>query len=102
VKILRRGFLGLAGAAAALPAWACVASAQTYPSRPVRLIAGFPAGGSVDVVARLIGQSLSEQTGQQFIVENRPGAGSNIATEAVVAPCPRDGARAEHRSLIPA
>jgi tripartite-type tricarboxylate transporter receptor subunit TctC len=65
-----------------------VAWAQAYPTRPVRIIVGFPAGGGADIVARLIGQWLSERLGQQFIIENRPGAGSNIATEAVVRATP--------------
>src|SRR5262249_54436696 len=80
----RRHFLHLAAGAPALPAISRVARAQAYPSRPVRLIAGFAPGGGVDIVARLIGQWLSERLGQQFIIENRPGAGTNIATEAVV------------------
>src|SRR5260370_41820453 len=80
----RRRFLGLAAGAAALPAVSRIARAQAYPSRPVRWIVGFPAGGTADIVARLIGQWLSERLGQQFIIENRPGAASNIAAEAVV------------------
>jgi tripartite-type tricarboxylate transporter receptor subunit TctC len=84
MKLPRRNFLHLAAGAAALPAVSRMARAQAYPSRPVRIIAGFPAGGGADIVARLIGQWLSERLGQQFVVENRPGAGSNIATEAVV------------------
>jgi tripartite-type tricarboxylate transporter receptor subunit TctC len=84
MKLPRRNFLHLAAAAAALPAVSRIARAQTYPSRPVRIIVGFPAGGGADIVARLIGQWLSERLGQQFIIENRPGAGTNIATEAVV------------------
>src|SRR5262245_11219173 len=90
MKLPRRNFLHLAAGAAALPAVSRVAWAQTYPSRPVRIIAGFPAGGGVDITARLIGQWLSERLGQQFIIENRPGAGSNIAAEAVVR-APPDG-----------
>jgi tripartite-type tricarboxylate transporter receptor subunit TctC len=78
----------LAAGAAALPTLSGFASAQTYPTRPVRLIVGFAAGGGADIVARLIGQWLSERLGQQFIIENRPGAGSNIATEAVVRASP--------------
>ena len=74
----------MAGAAAALAALPYVAPAETYPSRPVRIIVGYAAGGGVDISARLIGQWLSERLGQQFIVENRPGAATNIATEAVV------------------
>ena len=74
----------MAGAAAALAALPYVAAAETYPSRPVRIIVGYAAGGGVDISARLIGQWLSERLGQQFIVENRPGAATNIATEAVV------------------
>src|SRR5205823_10311479 len=86
----RRQFLHLAAAAAALPAVSGFAWAQTYPSRPVRIIVGFAAGGPNDILARLIGQWLSERLGQQFVIENRPGAGSNIATEAVVR-APPDG-----------
>jgi len=67
-----------------------MAWAQTYPTRPVRLIVGFAAGGTADTIARLIGQWLSERLGQQFVIENRPGAGTNIATEAVVR-APPDG-----------
>ena len=90
MKLPRRQFLHLAAGAAALPAVSRVARAQTYPARPVRVIVGFPAGGPTDIIARLIGQWLSERLGQQFVVENRPGAGSNIATEAVVR-APPDG-----------
>ena len=88
MKLPRRQFLHLAAGAAALPAVSRVAWAQAYPSRPVRLIVFFPAGGVGDILARLIGQWLSERLGQQFIIENRPGAGSNIATEAVVRALP--------------
>jgi tripartite-type tricarboxylate transporter receptor subunit TctC len=84
MKLPRRRFLHLAAGAAALPAVSRVARAQTYPTRPVRVIVGFAAGGGADIVARLIGQWLSERLGQPFIIENRPGAASNIATEAVV------------------
>ena len=80
----RRQFLHLAAGAATLPAVSHIARAQTYPARPVRLIVPFPAGGPTDVVARLMGQWLSDRLGQPFIIENRPGAGSTIATEAVV------------------
>jgi tripartite-type tricarboxylate transporter receptor subunit TctC len=90
MKLPRRQFLHLAAGAAALPAVSRIARAQAYPSRPVRIIAGFAPGGGVDIVARLIGQWLSERLGQQFIIENRPGAGTNIATEAVVR-APPDG-----------
>ena len=83
MKLLRRQFLHLAAGAAVLPAVSRFANAQTYPTRPVRIIVGFPAGQSADITARLIGQWLSERLGQPFIVENRPGAGTNIATEAV-------------------
>ena len=86
----RRQFLHLASGAVALPALSRIASAQTYPTRPVRLIVGFAAGQAIDILARLIAQSLSERFGQQFIVENRPGGGGNIATEAVVR-APPDG-----------
>jgi tripartite-type tricarboxylate transporter receptor subunit TctC len=84
----RRHFLHLAAGAAALPVVSRTASAQTYPTRPVRIIVGFAAGGGVDITARLIGQSLSERLGQQFVIENRPGAGTNIGTEAVVNAAP--------------
>ena len=80
----RRNVLHLAAGAAALPAVSRIARAQTYPARPVRIVVGFAAGGATDIVARLIGQWLSERLGQQFVIENRPGAGANIATEAVV------------------
>jgi tripartite-type tricarboxylate transporter receptor subunit TctC len=88
VTVSRRRFLHLAGAAAALPGMPRLARAQTYPSRPVRIIVGFAAGGPNDILARLIGQWLSERLGHQFVVENRPGAGSNIATETVVRASP--------------
>jgi tripartite-type tricarboxylate transporter receptor subunit TctC len=84
VKLPRRKFLHLVTGAAALPAMPRVASAFDYPTRPVRIIVGFAAGGAADIVARLTGQWLSEQLVQQFIIENRMGAGTNIATEAVV------------------
>src|SRR6266702_2899983 len=84
MKLPRRTFLHLAAGAAALPAVSRIAWAQAYPTRPVRIIVGFPAGGGVDIIARLMGQWLSERLGQPFLIENRPGAGSNIATEAVV------------------
>jgi tripartite-type tricarboxylate transporter receptor subunit TctC len=90
MKLPRRKFLHLAAGAAALPAVSRIAGAQSYPSRPVRIIVGFPAGGGVDIVARLIGQWLSERLRQPFVIENRPGAGSNIATEVVVR-APADG-----------
>ncbi len=80
----------MAAGAAALPAVSRVASAQAYPARPVRIIVGFTAGQAVDILARLIGQWLSERLGQQFVIENRPGAGGNIATDAVVR-APPDG-----------
>ena len=88
MNLPRRKFLHLAAGAAALPAVPRFACAQTYPTRPVRLIVAFPAGGTSDIVARVIGQRLSEQLGQQFVVENRPGAGGNIGTEAVVRSAP--------------
>jgi tripartite-type tricarboxylate transporter receptor subunit TctC len=90
VKIPRRQILHLLTGAIALPAAPRVATAQAYPMRPVRLIVGFAAGGSTDISARLIAQWLTERLGQAFVVENRPGAGSNIATEAVVN-APADG-----------
>ena len=84
MKLPRRRFLYVAAGVAALPAVSRVAWAQTYPSRPVRIVVGFPPGGPTDIVARLIGQYLSERLGQQFVIENRPGAGGNIGTETVV------------------
>jgi tripartite-type tricarboxylate transporter receptor subunit TctC len=84
MQVPRRQFLHLAAGVAALPALSRVANAETYPTRPVRIMVGFPAGGSGDIIARLIGQGLSERLGQTFIIENRPGAGSNIGAEVVV------------------
>jgi len=86
----RRAFLHLATGAAALSAVSRIAWAQTYPTRPVRLIVGFAPGGATDIMARLVGQWLSEKLGQQFVIENRPGGGGNIGTEAVVN-APADG-----------
>lgn len=86
----RRRLLQLAAGAAALPAFAGRAWPQAYPSRPVRFIVGFPAGNAPDIIARLVGQWLSERLGQQFVIENRPGAASNIATEAALS-APPDG-----------
>jgi tripartite-type tricarboxylate transporter receptor subunit TctC len=83
MKLPRRQFLHLAAGVATLPAISRIARAQTYPTRPVRIVVGFPAGGTSDIVGRLLGQWLSERLGQQFIVENRPGASANLATEAV-------------------
>jgi tripartite-type tricarboxylate transporter receptor subunit TctC len=90
MKLPRRRFLQLAAGAAALPAISQFARAQTYPSRPVHLIVGFAAGGPTDIVARLMAQWLSERLGRQFVVENRPGAGGNVATEAALK-APSDG-----------
>ncbi len=90
MKLPRRTFLHLAAGAAALPAVSRFAWAQVYPTRPVRIIVGFAPSGATDIMARLMGQWLSERLGQQFIVENRPGAASNIGTEAVVH-APPDG-----------
>ena len=90
MKLPRRKFLHLAAGAAALPALPRVASALDYPTRPVHLLVGFAAGGPLDTSARLIGQWLSERLGQPFVIENRPGAGSNLATE-IVARAPPDG-----------
>src|SRR5258706_3823120 len=84
MKFPRRQFLHLAAGAAALPAALRSARAQTSPAKPVRFIIGYTSGGSADITARLMGQWLSERLGQSFIVESRPGAGTNIATEAVV------------------
>src|SRR5580698_5652941 len=88
MRLQRRKFLGLAAAVAALPAASRAAFAENYPSRPVHFIIGYPPGGSADLTARLFGQWLSDRLGQQFVVENRPGAGTNIATEAVVNAAP--------------
>jgi tripartite-type tricarboxylate transporter receptor subunit TctC len=88
MKLPRRRFLHLAAGAAALPAVSRIARAQTYPTRPVRIIVGFAAGGGDDILARLMAQWLSERLGQPFIIENRPGAGTNSATEAVVRASP--------------
>ena len=88
MKLPRRQFLHLAAGATALPAVSRIARAQAYPSRPVRIVVGLTAGSASDIVARLVGQSLSERLGQQFVVENRPGAGTNIAAEAVVRSAP--------------
>src|SRR5262245_16838030 len=90
MKLPRRTFLHLAAGAAALPAVSRIAWAQAYPTRPVRLVVPFAAGGGSDIVARLTGQWLSERLSQQFIIENRPGAGTNIGTQAVVS-APADG-----------
>jgi tripartite-type tricarboxylate transporter receptor subunit TctC len=90
MKLPRRQFLHLATGAAALSGISRIARAQAYPSRPVRIIVGFTAGGNFDLTARLISQWLSQRLGQQFIVENRPGASTNIATEAIVR-APADG-----------
>jgi Tripartite tricarboxylate transporter family receptor len=90
MKLPRRTFLHLAASAAALPAIPRIAWAQAYPTHPVRWIVGFPAGGGSDVLARLVAQWLSERLGQPFVIDNRPGAAANIATEAVVR-APPDG-----------
>ena len=90
MKLPRRNFLHLAVGAAALPAVSRLASAQAYPSRPVRIVVGLAPAGTNDITARLMGQWLSERLGQQFVIENRPGAGTNIATEMVVR-APADG-----------
>jgi len=90
MKLPRRHFLHLAAGAAALPVVSRVANAQSYPTRPVRLIVPFAAGGGTDITARVMGQWLSERLGQQFVIDNRPGGGTNIGTEAVVR-APADG-----------
>jgi tripartite-type tricarboxylate transporter receptor subunit TctC len=90
MKLPRRNFLHLAAGAATLPALSRVAGAETYPTRPVRIISPFGTAGANDLVARLIGQWLSERLGQQFVIENRPGAGGTIGTEAAVR-APADG-----------
>ena len=88
MKFPRRQFLRLAAGAAALPAVSSMARAQSYPARPVRLIIGYTPGGSADLTARLMGQWLSERLGQPFVIENRPGGGTNIATEAALRAAP--------------
>jgi tripartite-type tricarboxylate transporter receptor subunit TctC len=88
MKLPRRNFLLLAAGAAALSAVSLIAAAQAYPSRPVRIIAGYPPGGSMDIHARLIGQWLSQRLGQPFVVENRPGAGGNVGSEAAARAAP--------------
>jgi tripartite-type tricarboxylate transporter receptor subunit TctC len=90
MKFSRRNSLHLAAGATVLPAVSQIAWAQSYPSRPVHLLVGYTAGGTTDIVARLIGQWLSKRLGQSFVIENRPGAATNIATEAVVR-SPPDG-----------
>jgi tripartite-type tricarboxylate transporter receptor subunit TctC len=90
MRLCRRQFLHLAAGATTLPAVSRIARAQIYPTRPVRIIVGFPAGGVTDIIARVTGQWLSERLGQQFVIENRPGAATNIATEAVIR-APADG-----------
>ena len=88
MKLPRRKFLHLAAGAAALPALSRIAWGQVYPTRPVRLFVGWPPGGAADVVGRLTGQLLSERLGQQFVIENRPGAGGNLAVEAALKAAP--------------
>src|SRR5215468_8450448 len=90
MKLPRRNFLHLAAGAAAMPAVSRLAWAQAYPTRPVRILVGYSPGGSTDILARLLGQWLSERLGRPFVVDNRPGATGNIATEAVVR-APGDG-----------
>jgi len=90
MRLPRRGFLRLAGAAVALPAVSRIANAQAYPSRPIRVIIGYTPAGSADITARLMGQWMSERLGQTVVIENRPGAGTNLATESVVR-APADG-----------
>jgi tripartite-type tricarboxylate transporter receptor subunit TctC len=90
MKLPRRQFLHLAAGAAALPAVSRFARAQTYPARPVHIVVGYPAGNAPDIIARLMGQWLSERLGQQFVIDNRPGFGGNIGTEVVVK-APPDG-----------
>src|SRR5262249_50818744 len=88
MKLPRRTFLHLAAGAAVLPVVSRIARAQAYPSRPVRIVVGFPAGGATDITARLMAQWLSDRLGQQFVIENRPGAAGTIAAEAVVKAAP--------------
>jgi tripartite-type tricarboxylate transporter receptor subunit TctC len=90
MRLPRRGFLRLAGAAVALPAVSRIANAQAYPSRPIRVVVGYTPAGSADITARLMGQWMSERLGQTVVIENRPGAGTNLATEGVIR-APADG-----------
>jgi Tripartite tricarboxylate transporter family receptor len=101
MKLPRRNFLHLVAGAAALPAVSCVAWAQAYPTRPVRIIVPFSAGGPFDIVVRPMAQWLADRLGQQFVIDNRPGAGGNIGTEAVVR-APADGYTLRRRRLIAA
>jgi tripartite-type tricarboxylate transporter receptor subunit TctC len=106
MKLPRRNFLHLAVGAAALPMASRIAWAQTYPARPVRIIVGVPAGGGVDLIARVMGEWLSERLGQPFLIENRPGAGTNIAAEAVMRAQERTATRfswslPQTRSMLP-
>jgi tripartite-type tricarboxylate transporter receptor subunit TctC len=88
MKLPRRKFLHLAAGAVALPAASQIAKAEAYPTRPVRIIVGLAAGGGADILSRLLAQWLSERLGQQYVIENRPGAGTNVATETVVRAAP--------------
>src|SRR5258705_6446883 len=88
MKLHRRQFLRLAAGVATLPAVSRIAMAQSYPTRPVHLIVPFPPGGVSDIIGRLMGQYLSDRLGQPFVMENRPGAGSSLGTEAVVNAAP--------------
>jgi tripartite-type tricarboxylate transporter receptor subunit TctC len=90
MKLPRRQFLSLAAGAAALPLAARIATAQAYPTRPIRIVVGYPAGGSTDLVARIVGQWVAERLGQPILIENKPGAGTNLAAQTVVA-APADG-----------
>ncbi len=88
MRLQRRRFLGLASGLAALPFASRLASADTYPTKPVRLLVGFPAGGQVDIIARLTGQALGERIGQTVVVENKPGAGGNLGAQALIGSLP--------------
>src|SRR5690348_6925567 len=88
MRVARRRFLHLAAGAAALPLAPRLARADTWPSRPVHIISGYPPGGPSDILGRLIGQRLSERLGQAFVMESRPGAGGNLATDAVARAAP--------------
>ena len=90
MKLARRQFVQLAAGAAALPITSRIAGAQTYPARPIRVVVGYAPAGGTDIFVRLIGQPLSDRLGQSLVIENRPGAASNIATDAVVH-APADG-----------